>query len=65
MISIIGDQILKLLTGKSMGQFLYYTFIAETTTSECHSNWGGGNGLTNQNPPLAISVHSPPPLTCY
>jgi hypothetical protein len=36
-------------------------------TFECHSNWGGGNGLTNQNPPLAISVPYPslPPLTYH
>jgi hypothetical protein len=31
---------------------------------ECHSHWGGGNRLTNQNPPLAISVPCPHwPLT--
>jgi hypothetical protein len=28
-------------------------------TSECHSKRGGGNGLTNQNPPLAL----PTPLS--
>jgi hypothetical protein len=32
---------------------------------KCHSNWAGGNRLTNQNPPLAISLLSPPPLTCH
>jgi hypothetical protein len=26
-------------------------------TSKCHSNWGGGNGLTNQNPPCPIPSH--------
>jgi hypothetical protein len=25
--------------------------------SECHSKRGGGNGLTNQNPPLALPTH--------
>jgi hypothetical protein len=27
-------------------------------TSECHSNWGAGNGLTNQNPPPTLPTPS-------
>jgi hypothetical protein len=34
-------------------------------TSKCHSKKDGGNGPTNQNPPHAISVPSPPPLTYH
>jgi hypothetical protein len=34
-------------------------------TSECHSNLGGGNGLTNQYPPLALPAPSHIPLTWH
>jgi hypothetical protein len=36
-------------------------------TSECHSKrgWGNGNGLTNQNPPLALPTPSHIPLTWH
>jgi hypothetical protein len=45
---------------------VYATLLSpQLKTSECHSKWGGWNRLTNQNPPLSISVPSPPPLTCY
>jgi hypothetical protein len=35
----------------------------ELPTSECHSKRGGGNGLTNQNPPVALPTPSHIPLT--
>jgi hypothetical protein len=38
------------------------TYTIKRKTSEYHSNGGGGDGLTNQNPPLAISVPSQPTL---
>jgi hypothetical protein len=34
-------------------------------TSECHSKRGGGNGLTNHNPPLALPTPSHIPLTWH
>jgi hypothetical protein len=34
-------------------------------TSECHSKRGWGNGLTNQNPPLALPTPSHIPLTWH
>jgi hypothetical protein len=34
-------------------------------TSECHSKRGGGNELTNQNPPLALPTPSHIPLTWH
>jgi hypothetical protein len=34
-------------------------------SSECHSNWGGGNGLTNQKLPLAFPTPSHIPLTWH
>jgi hypothetical protein len=34
-------------------------------TSECHSKRGRGNGLTNQNPPLALPTPSHIPLTWH
>jgi hypothetical protein len=57
----------KIVVGPPAASAQVYNFMdmqsPQLKTSECHSNLCGGNELTNQNPPLAISVPSSPRLT--
>jgi hypothetical protein len=41
------------------------TLVALFWAHDVRIPWGGGNGLTNQNPPLAISVYPPLPAPSH
>jgi hypothetical protein len=55
-------KVLKVPQGRGYSFHFILCQSPQLKMSECHSNWGGGKVLTNQNPPLAISLPSPPPL---